>query len=179
MHILSRLALKNMKRGNFLIAIPLLLVGMAFTYFSNVVTASKSECSVNSVYDGDTMRLSCNGEKTKVRLYCIDTPEMKQKPWGRESRDYLRSITPQKVKLVRHTKDRYGRIVAEVLNGEINLNQEMVHSGYAAVYEKYCEKPIYSELERQAKSDKRGIWAKPGLHQQPWQWRKQQRKKKN
>ena len=51
-------------------------------------------CTVSSVHDGDTIRAECNAEKLKVRLYCIDAPEMGQKPWGRESRDTLRELLP-------------------------------------------------------------------------------------
>ena len=61
----------------------------------SVGTVVMEHCKVSSVYDGDTLRAECDGEKLKVRLYCIDTPEMAQKPWGTESRDYLRSLLPQ------------------------------------------------------------------------------------
>ena len=130
-------------------------------------------CKVNSVYDGDTMRLTCGSQKTKVRLFCIDTPEMEQRPWGRESRDYLRSIAPDYVSLQAYDKDRYGRIVAEVFDGEVNLNQSMVEQGQAAVYSRYCNKQTYFALQQKARDSNLGIWSKPGLHQEPWNWRKQ------
>jgi len=85
-------------------------------------TAEAGSCRVNSIHDGDTMRVTCNGSKQKVRLYCIDTPEIEQKPWGRESRDYLRSMTPKAITLLQRDKDDYGRIVAEVFAGDTNLN---------------------------------------------------------
>ncbi len=94
-------------------------------------TASYENCAVRSIYDGDTMTVSCAG-RMKVRLYCIDAPEMGQKPWGRQSRDYLREITPPEVRLVAHGHDRYGRTVAEVFAGAKNLNLEQVRAGRAA-----------------------------------------------
>ncbi len=131
------------------------------------------ECAVTSIYDGDTITVQCpnQAEKTKVRFYCIDTPEMKQEPWGKESRDYLRSIIGKTVQLVEINKDRYGRTVGEVYSGGVNLNLAQVESGNAAVYDAYCKKPEYKVAERKAKQAKKGIWATEGLHQTPWKWR--------
>ncbi|MEN8214825.1 MAG: thermonuclease family protein [Pseudomonadota bacterium] len=137
------------------------------------------ECKVLKVYDGDTMTLQCHGqtEKTRVRMYCIDTPEIKQESWGTQAREHLRSITGDRVQLVQVDKDRYGRIVGEVYSGEINLNLAQVKAGKAAVYEAYCKKPEYKVAENQAKAAKQGIWSQPGIHQTPWEWRKEQRNK--
>ena len=46
-------------------------------------------CTLVSVVDGDTLSLTCNGQPTRVRLHCIDAPEMGQGAWGRASRDHL------------------------------------------------------------------------------------------
>ncbi len=137
------------------------------------------DCTVSSVHDGDTLRAACQGEKFKVRLYCIDAPEMKQKPWGRESRDYLRSLLPQgtQVQLVIRDTDRYGRQVAEVMQGKANRNLSMVRSGNAAVYNRYCPESYsdYYQAEEFARKNNAGIWKKPGLHQTPWKWRYRKR----
>ncbi len=135
---------------------------------------SKSElqtCTVSSIHDGDTMTVKCQGERMKIRLHCIDTPELAQRPWGKESRDYLRSITPDTVQIRSFKKDRYGRTIGEVLDGSTNLNQMMVGSGNAAVYEKYCKDRAYYQLQDAAKTEKAGIWSKPGLQQRPWKYR--------
>jgi endonuclease YncB( thermonuclease family) len=60
----------------------------------------------------------------------------------------LRSITGHAVKLIAVDKDRYGRIVGEVYNGEINLNLAQVQARKAAVYDAYCKKSIYNEAEQ-------------------------------
>ncbi|MDZ7809990.1 MAG: thermonuclease family protein [Arhodomonas sp.] len=98
-------------------------------------------CTVDSVYDGDTMTVRCAGQEVKVRLYCIDAPEMGQKPWGRRSRGHLRSITPNTVRIRVRDTDRYGRTVGEVLAGERNLNLGWCGPGGAVEYERYCEVP--------------------------------------
>ena len=95
-------------------------------------------------------------------------------PWGTESRDYLRRITPRIVSLRIHDTDRYGRKVAEVIdptNGTV-VNRAMVETGQAAVYRCYCADPSYRQAEASAKAAALGIWAKPGDHQRPWDWPK-------
>ena len=96
---------------------------------------------------------------------------MQQTPWGRESRDYLRRITPRVVRLKVHDTDRYGRKVAEVIDpasGEA-LNLTLVEAGQAAVYRRYCPDPRYRQAEASAKAAGLGIWRTPGEHQRPWE----------
>lgn len=156
----------------------LLLATLLLLVLAGCLPEKDDSCLVKKVYDGDTVTLSCPGqaEDTKVRMYCIDTPEMKQTPWGEKSRDHLRSIIGERVTVVEINKDRYGRVVGEVFSADgKNLNMEQVKGGYAAVYEAYCKKPEYKPLEAKAKAAKLGIWAKSGMQQTPWEWRKEQR----
>lgn len=114
----------------------------------------------------------------KLRLYCIDTPEMQQRPWGTESRDYLRQLTPSGtvVQVKGRKKDRYGRLIAEVYDTKgVSLNLKMVKDGQAAEYDKYCRQPEYRQAEQSAKAAGKGIWSKPGLQQTPWEWRARKR----
>jgi len=137
------------------------------------------DCKVLSVYDGDTMTVLCDQHtdsprKIKVRLYCIDAPEMGQKPWGRQARDHLRRLAGDHVNVRPITRDTYGRTVAEVERDGLNLNLEMVRAGEVPVYKRYCQKPAYAEAEWIIKSARVGIWKIPGLHQRPWEWRHHQ-----
>lgn len=129
-------------------------------------------CRVLNVYDGDTVTLNCGGGRERVRLHCIDAPEMGQVPWGRRSRDHLRRITPAQVRLVAHDRDRYGRLIGELYDGERSLNLALVEAGEAAVYPRYCRDPRYPRTERAARQAGLGIWAEPGQQQRPWEWRK-------
>jgi endonuclease YncB( thermonuclease family) len=153
------------------VAVPWLIAGQGID-FLGAAEGPASACTVQSIYDGDTMRAVCDGEQIKIRLNCIDTPEMGQRPWGTESRDYLRRITPERFSLVRLDKDRYGRIIGNVFDGDINLNLEMVAAGQAAVYVKYCTAREFYDAERGARQQGLGIWEKEGLQQRPWEWRK-------
>lgn len=138
---------------------------------SGNAAADRQSCRVESIYDGDTMTVRCAGRKEKVRLYCIDTPEMGQQPWGRRSRDHLRRITPERVEIVAHDRDRYGRLVGEVMADGRSLNLAMVEAGQAAVYDRYCSDGRYPQAERQARQAGLGVWVEPGLQQRPWEWR--------
>ncbi len=150
----------------------IIMLSLLAIFPTSAMARSSIECTVLSIYDGDTMTLRCVGQKVKVRLYCIDTAEMKQTPWGIQARDYLRSITPKKVSLVKIDTDRYGRIVGEVYSDQLNLNLALIKASKAAVYNTYCKKPEYKKAERHAKKSHNGIWSQSGLHQTPWIWRR-------
>lgn len=140
--------------------------------------AGGQACRVERVSDGDTLQLRCGVRPVKVRLYCIDAPEMGQRPWGERSRAHLESIATREVKLVKIDRDQYGRIVGEVYTVEARprlLNLEQVKAGQAAVYDRYCDSPRYAQAEREAKLAKRGIWSRPGEQQTPWRYRQHER----
>jgi len=128
------------------------------------------------VTDGDTIRFG----KTRVRLFGIDAPEIKQtcnfedKTWncGIEARIALvKMIGEQKVSCEKKDKDRYGRIVAVCMVGGVNLNALMVHEGWALAYRKYSRDYVDEELI--AKDGKRGLWK--GTFKRPWEWRRSKR----
>ena len=101
---------------------------------------------VRSCYDGDTCTLN-TGEK--VRLACIDTPELRGKRAdpvpATIARDYLRSLVVNKpVTLNRITKDRYGRTVGELYVGRLNVQQELVRTGHAEIYRRYAHQCNWS-----------------------------------
>ncbi|MBF0471935.1 MAG: thermonuclease family protein [Gammaproteobacteria bacterium] len=107
--------------------------------------------------------------------WCLlyDAPEMEQKPWGTQSRDYLRGIVSKTVTLRKESTDRYDRAVGELfdITGN-NINRKLVNAGKAAVYRRYCSDSGYFAAEKQAQSGHLGIWQHSGDHQTPWQWRK-------
>jgi endonuclease YncB( thermonuclease family) len=132
-------------------------------------------CQVSKIHDGDTLNLSCNGQRLKVRLHCIDAPELSQKPWGQRSRDHLRQITPAQVQLIARERDKYGRTVGEIRHpgrGQ-SLNLVQVQQGQAAVYRRYCNDPRYLQAQHQAQQQGQGIWSQAGDWQTPWLYRQQ------
>ena len=102
--------------------------------------AALASAVITSCYDGDTCTTNV-GEK--IRLACIDTPELRGKRANpvpaKAARDYLRSVVVgQNVGIRRITTDRYGRTVAELLVDGSNVQQQLLASGHAKIYWKYA-----------------------------------------
>lgn len=129
--------------------------------------------TVISVIDGDTFKISYNGEETKVRLIGIDTPESvhpdktKNTSYGKEASNYTKSLIEGKnIKLefdVSKT-DKYGRLLAYVYleNGEM-LNEKLIKDGYAQVATyapnvKYVDR--FKAIQEESRKNRVGFWAK-------------------
>jgi endonuclease YncB( thermonuclease family) len=133
---------------------------------------------VVGVTDGDTIKVLVDREQIKIRLYGIDTPEKKQ-AFGQAATRVIKSLLSPSVTVEEKDTDRYGRTVGIVYTSTgINVNEEMVKSGYAWVYRKYCRSSFCSdwlEMENNARNNKIGLWQQKAVA--PWEWRKLQRKK--
>ena len=128
---------------------------------------------VVGVADGDTIKVIHEGRAQAIRLHCIDSPEFKQ-PFGRTAKQLTSSLTfGHDVRVVVKTRDRYRRLVAEVFlpHGKL-LNHELVKSGGAWVYVKYCRNEGYYDVERNARERRIGLWQE-SVPVAPWGCRKQ------
>ncbi len=158
------------------------LLGLLFLLPTPPATAASPRlCEVRSLSDGDTLRVECGRRKLQIRMQCIDAPELSQEPWGREAKDQLRRLMPQRVQIEGKQRDNYGRLVAEVKDPgkNRNLNLEMVRRGQAAVYANYCDQVEYFKAQERARQAGIGIWARPGMQQRPWQWRREHRQEES
>jgi endonuclease YncB( thermonuclease family) len=102
--------------------------------------AALETVTIRNCYDGDTCRTT-DGER--IRLACIDTPELRgkraQPERARAARDQLRTmVVGRSVGLRRITTDRYGRTVGELFVDGMNVQQAMVASRHAEIYWKYA-----------------------------------------
>ena len=100
-----------------------------------------SSIFIKSCYDGDTCT-TINGEK--IRLACIDTPELKGKKAdpiaAKEARDFLNNlVSNNKVSVRRITNDRFGRTVGELFMNGINVQEVIVQKGYGKIHERYAD----------------------------------------
>ena len=100
-----------------------------------------SSILIESCYDGDTCT-TINGEK--IRLACIDTPELKGKKAdpiaAKKARDFLNNlVSNKKVSIRRITNDRFGRTVGELFISGINVQEVIVKKGYGKIHEKYSD----------------------------------------
>ncbi|MCG8026088.1 MAG: thermonuclease family protein [Candidatus Thiodiazotropha endolucinida] len=138
------------------------------------LAAESYPAKVIGITDGDTLKvLTSQKQQVKIRLAEIDTPERKQ-PWGNKAKQALSDLTFQKMVTVQPvTTDRYGRLVAHIYVGSLNVNREMVRTGNAWVYRKYMRDESMLDVEEQARNDKRGLWSLPLSDRlPPWEWRK-------
>ena len=141
--------------------------------------ASKAElvrAMVLSIGDGDTLRVRQDGRTLTVRLACIDAPETTQHPFGAQARRHLQQRLPlgAPVGLNVKTRDRYGRLVAEVIT-EININLALVDDGQAFAYRRYlkgCDASAYLEAEQRARLRHKGVWQGPEGITRPWDFRR-------
>ena len=167
------------------LAIPLwLLLALPAAALPVPASVQAPHYQVLSIGDGDTITVrQGSGDSVRVRLACIDAPEMAQRPAGPAARTALQQLLPlgSPVALAVQTTDRYGRTVAEVFRAgaPTAINQTLVQEGYAFVYGRYlqqCDQASYTALEAAAAQAKRGIWGPLGQGLiKPWDYRANQR----
>ena len=95
---------------------------------------------IKDCYDGDTCT-TLKGEK--IRLACIDTPELKG--WkadpipAKEAREFVNKLlATEEVSIKRITNDKYGRTVGELFKNGVNIQELIVEKGYGKIYKKYA-----------------------------------------
>lgn len=137
------------------------------------------ELEVDRVVDGDTLDAVPRstrgawreGERTRVRLLQIDTPERgedgRHECYYREAADRLAELAPVGSSVWAQTDqeptDQYGRALAYLWNGDGDLvNQVMLREGYAEAVlfepnDRYVD--TMRAAEREARDDGRGLWA--------------------
>ena len=131
---------------------PTKALGRAFTVVlgigAGIVLIAKAAGSVERLervrilrcYDGDTCTTT-TGER--IRLACIDTPELRGKRAdpvpAKAARDYTRAlVVGRDVDLRRITTDRWGRTVGELFVDGTNVQEALVRAGHASVYWKFA-----------------------------------------
>lgn len=133
---------------------------------------------VTRVIDGDTIEVKTLPEKIlvyeipiRVRLINIDAPEKKQ-PFGRWSTNQLKALLAGQSVTVSYTQtDRYGRVLGRVVTANgTEANRQQVLKGAAWVYDRYNTDNSLPALQREAQTQKRGLWA-DNQPVPPWEWR--------
>jgi endonuclease YncB( thermonuclease family) len=150
------------------------LVAALVLAFAPTLSVADVSCRVVGVSDGDTLTcLTAERKQLKVRLGEIDTPE-KAQPYGQKAKQALSNLVFGKtVTLKTQTTDRYGRTVARVYVGGLDVNREMVSQGAAWVYRQYNRDRSLLAVEAEAKAAQRGLWVLPEAERMPpWEWRK-------
>ena len=114
------------------VALAIILLGR-FVEEVSFDLAPESRFDVTKVIDGDTVELS-GGDR--LRLLFIDSPERGQ-PFYDSALALLDSLTINKrASLIfgRRQRDGYGRLLAVVEAGNVNVNQRLLERGFANIY---------------------------------------------
>ena len=143
---------------------------LALSFVASVLGAYTSIENI-FVVDGDTIKGNLDSKRITIRLVEIDAPEMDQ-PFGVESKRFLEKlIENKKVTLIAEGKDRYGRTLGELFVNKDNINEKMVKSGFAWVYDRYVKSSLLYSYQDEAKSKTLGIWQSENPIA-PWVWRR-------
>jgi micrococcal nuclease len=157
---------------NALKIIGVLAIGSIFFLSSSTHASSTGRGGVViSVHDGDTVVVKTQaGQLIKVRIAGIDAPELSQ-PYGRLARAHL--VTQAQGKFVAITEvgvDAYGRTVAHIFVGDIDVAKALVREGSAWYSRGFSKDPDFPKAELAARIANRGLWALSSPIP-PWDWR--------
>jgi len=130
-----------------------------------------SNCNNTHIVDGDTIECSRRGS---VRLIGIDAPESNQEPFGSQATAALAALiqpgSTVQLELDVETRDRYDRLLAYVWSDGALVNWALVRQGWAVLLTfplnvQYVD--WFTEAERRAREEGRGLWATGGFDCRP------------
>lgn len=139
-----------------------------------LLNAESFDAKVIRVADGDTITVQdFKNKQIRIRLEGIDCPEIGQ-PFGNTARQYTASYCMGKtVKIEKVGQDQYGRTLAIVWAGDVNVNKALLKAGLAWHYRGNKDQSL-SRLERGAKNARKGLWSDKNPTA-PWEWRRTNR----
>ena len=167
-------------RTRFLIVFLSAFVFLLVFSVPSCVTSRTVEGTVTRVTDGDTLILvTSEGTKLKVRLYGIDAPEIRHKevpgqPYGREAKDALTELSlGRRVTLEILDIDTHRRMVGIIRVSGVDINREMIRSGFAWAYRRYLSPPYassYIAAQKEARGRRLGLWIQANPDP-PWKFK--------
>jgi micrococcal nuclease len=128
--------------------------------------------TVIEVVDGDTLDVRLAGERERIRLLGVDTPET-VKPdspvecYGPEASAHLRDLlapgTDVLLQRDRQARDRFGRLLVYLWRASDRrfVNQTLLEDGYAqllVIEPNTARRPALAAAERSARAARRGLW---------------------
>ena len=168
--------MKHLTKALVVIALGILII-LAQSHEQNKTQETAPEISalveLIRVVDGDTIVVKLNGDDEKIRIIGIDTPES-VKPhspvecFAKEATEHIGELlnTGENVKIetdpTQDTRDTYGRLLAHVFVGDINIGQHMIQDGYAYEYtydNTYKYQGVYRDAQSEARRAQQGLWS--------------------
>jgi endonuclease YncB( thermonuclease family) len=138
--------------------------------FAAIPAAADFTARVVSVADGDSMTLRNGAREVHVRLWGIDAPERGQ-PWSKRARDALVARALHRdARVVERGIDSYGRTLARVSVGGVDLAEAQLRDGWAWVFRRYTDDASLLALEADARAARRGLWSDRDP-EPPWRFR--------
>jgi endonuclease YncB( thermonuclease family) len=136
---------------------------------------------VVAIADGDTITVLDDGKvQHRIRVAAIDAPERGQ-AYASRAREHLSQLVfGKQVRCEVIKTDRFGRQVANVYRGSVDVGLEQVAAGMAWHFKAFeseqrdVARLAYAEAEQSARSARRGLWA-DSTPIAPWDWRRQHR----
>lgn len=140
---------------------------------TNKAELVKTFYKVNHVVDGDTIEITMNDRKEKIRFIGINTPETVDprksvECFGKEASDRMKELADGQLVYLEYDdtqgmRDKYDRLLAYVYleDGQM-LNRKMVAEGYAHEYTynlPYKYQKEFRELQNFARTQGRGLWS--------------------
>lgn len=131
------------------------------------------------VIDGDTVLFRPDHYRdtsrafVKIRLADIDAPE-KDQPFGEAATHALTTLVlNQRVEIDTVAIDKYGRTIARIRKGTMQVNVELVRRGFAWAYTRSRRDSALMVAQHEARSARRGLW-QGAAPTPPWAWRRAQ-----
>jgi len=155
-----------------------LLTGIAVyawvTFQPQTVSNSPVEMKgrVAAIIDGDSFKLTSDGQVYRVELAGVDAPEIGQ-AYSDTSLFYLTElIDGREVRIEVYGTNDYGDIIGEVFLDQLSINRVMLREGYAwAARDEYGDKS-WDGLESVARNRGLGLW-RLGSPKAPWDYREE------
>lgn len=136
------------------------------------VAAGELAGTVVGVHDGDTITVRSDGRTHRIRLACIDAPELGQSFGSRAKQKLSDLVMRRKVRVDVVDEDDYGRLVGRVFTDEGDANLAMVRGGFAWHYRYHCPRDTaLAEAEKDARAERRGLWVERDPIP-PYRWRR-------
>ena len=127
------------------------------------------------VIDGDTVLFKPDhyGDASraflKIRLADIDAPEKNQAYGEAATRALSALLLNQRVELNTVATDIYGRKIAHIQMGALQVNAELVRIGFAWAYSRHNS--AMKDVQGAARRARRGLW-QDAAPTPPWAWRR-------
>jgi micrococcal nuclease len=143
-------------------------IAQPFPDFSN-----QASYRVERIIDGDTVELAIDGQRVKVRLVGIDTPEshFPGRPVERyadEATEFVRGLIDGRSVYLEYDamcdrQDSFGRTLAHLYRAPDGLwvNLEIVREGLGIVYDRFpfTYQELFQHYEDEARAAARGLWS--------------------